>query len=142
MKTKTVVVTLIALACASTVMAKGDNPVGDGPVKDQKQVRDQLQTCTPDLEKDCTRLKECLPEEVQEAVKDMTQERLKYQEQLKEKQKVAAACTDEQRAQLREKLRDQQVQERAQLRERLQLMRECLPTHDEVMEQAKESGRQ
>jgi hypothetical protein len=136
MKTKTVVTTLIALACACTVMAKGDNPAGDGPVKDQ--IKDQLQTCTPDLEKDCTRLKECLPEEVQEAVKDMTQERLKYQEQLKEKQKVAAACTDEQRAQLREKLRDQQVQERAQLRERLQVMRECLPTHDEVMEQAKE----
>ena len=150
MKTKLLITTVVTLACACTVMAEDGNSAGSGSegdqlrIGDQQQIRDQLETCNPDLEQKQTRLRECLPEEVKAAIEEMTQARKKHQQQLREKQKAATECAAEDREQLREQLREQikeQAQAREQLRERLREMRECLPTHDELMEQAKEQAR-
>lgn len=142
MKTKLIIATVAVLACTGIAMAESDGD-GDGPIKDKKQLREQLKDCDPALEQDCTKLKECLPEEVQEAVKDMTQARKQYQQQLLEKKKQGAGdCTSEECDQLRERLREQleeQVCDRQQLRERLQEMRECL--QEEVAEQTQEQVR-
>ena len=144
MKTKLLITTVVTLACACAVMAEGGNSAGSGSEGDQQQIRDQLQTCNPDLEQKQTRLRECLPEEVKAAIEEMTQARKKHQQQLREKQKEATECAAEDREQLRERLREQikeQAQAREQLRERLREMRECLPSHDELMEQAQEQVR-
>ena len=143
MKTKMMIVTLMTLACASVMAQAADDvvcPVGDGPVREQLRVQDRLQTCTPDLEQDCTRL----PSEVQEAVKDMTQARKQYQQQLREKQLEVADCTEVERDALRVQPREQlkeQVRDREQIRERLRELRECVPSHQELMEQAREATR-
>lgn len=155
MRSKIIIVTITSLACAAGVAlgqgtngsngSNGSSPGGSGPQGIQQHDCDRLQTCSPDLEQDRTRLRQCLPAQVKDAVKDMTQAREQYQKQLREKQKELVSCTDQERAQLREKLRDQikdQARDREQLRERLRELRECLPSHQELMEQAREQVRE
>jgi len=147
MTIKMLIVTVATLACAAGVAVAQTGPGTEGGGSgDQihQRDRDQLQTCSPDLEQDRTRLRQCLPTEVTDAVQQMSQERVKYQQQLQKQEKQVAACTDQERDQLRDQLREQikdQAQERDQLRERLQELRECLPTHQELMEQAREQTR-
>ena len=77
-------------------------------------------------------------------MKEMTQAREKYQQQLRDKQREVAACTDQERTRLREQLRDQikdQARDRDQIRERLRELRECLPSHQDLMDQAREQTR-
>ena len=127
MKAKLMITTLSILAIAGTSMAaKGD---GDGtgiPKRDKLQVRDQLQTCTPDLEKDCTKLNDGLPDEVKDCVKDMTQAREDYQKKQEELKKELATCTEEEREKLREQKKDEFEETRLQQRTRLRQMRDCL----------------
>ena len=145
MRSKTLCLSLIALACTVGAALAQTNtcpgPVGDGPQGIQQQDRDQLQSCDPDLDQDRTRLRACLPEEVQQAVDDMSETREQYQTMVQERKKEATECTEEEREQLREQLRDQlkeQAQDREQIRERLQELRECLPSHQQLMDQARE----
>ncbi len=129
------------MACV-TAGAQGTSGDGKG---DQIQLRDQdhLQTCSPTLDQDQTRtrLKDCLPECVQDGVKDMKQTRELYQQQLRDTIKEQKACTELDRAQLRTQLRDavkDQTRDRDQLRERLQTLRENVPSHDQLVTQARE----
>ena len=137
----TVLVMGAVLACVTVVaQGTGGDPKGD---QIQQRDRDQLQTCSPALDQDRTRtrLHDCLPETVKDAVQEMKQKREQYQEQLREQIKEQKACTEQDREQLRTQLREavkDQTQEREQLRERLQAMRESLPSHEQVMEQARE----
>ena len=147
MKTRMIAMTMAVLACATGVAMANQStnaPAGDGPKGVQQQDRDRLQACSPDLEQNRTRLQQCLPAEVNEAVQDMIQARERHQQQLREKQKEVAACTDQERDQLREQLREQikdQARDREQIRDRLQELRQCLPSHQELMEQAREQTR-
>ena len=137
MKSKLLIMTVV-LACVSLAIAEDGTP---DKLQTKTQLRNRLQICDPGLENDCNKLKECLPEEVQDAVQDMTRTREQYQQQLRDKQKDLAECSSEERDQLRERLREQLKDEacdREQLRLRLQEMRECVPTHEEVMDQARE----
>lgn len=139
MKRKMMIVTVLAIGCGASVAMSADGV----PKGDQLKVQDRLQTFSPTLQKDQTRLQECLPTELKASVQDMTQARDKYQQQLRDKQKEAAVCTDEKRDQLRDQLKDQikdQAKDREQIRERLQELRQNLPTHQELMEQAREKG--
>lgn len=142
------IVTMTTLACtAGVAIAQGTNapgPGGSGPQGVQQHDRDRLQTSSPVLEQDRTRMQQCLPTEVKQAVKDMAQAREQYQQQLRDKQKEVAACTDQERDRLRDQIREQikdQARDRDQLRERLRELRECLPSHQELMEQAREQTR-
>ena len=131
-----------------SALAEGTNaPGANGPQGDQIQQRsqDQLQTSSPDLDQKRTRLQECLPGTVQEAVQDMKKAREQYQKQLQDKKKVLTASTDEERERLREQLRatlKDQAQDREQVRERLQALRDSLPSHDQLIEQAREQAQQ
>jgi predicted RNase H-like nuclease (RuvC/YqgF family) len=131
----------VALACVTAVaQGGGGDPKGD---QIQQRDRDQLQTCSPTLDQDRTRtrLQDGLPGCVQDAVKEMKQTREQYQEQLRDKIKEQKACTEQDRQQLRTQLREaikDQVRDREQLRERLQALRESVPSHDQLMEQARE----
>ena len=148
MKIRMLVMTVVVFACSlSMVRAASEGssgPSGDGPQGVQQHDRDQIQSCDPDLEQDRTRLRDCLPDEVQQAVDDMTEAREQYQAKAREQKQDAADCTEEEREQLREQLREQmkeQAQDREQIRERLQELRDCLPSHEEVMDQAREQVR-
>lgn len=147
MKKRTLSILAASLVMGCAAWAQSTNcPGGGTPQGDQIRQRDQdrLQTCSPDLEQSRTRLQQCLPGEVKEAVQNMARVREQYQQQLRERKKEIAACTDQERDQLREQLRDQlrdQARDREQLRERLRELRECLPSHQELMEQAREQTR-
>lgn len=142
MKTRLLVTTLSILAIAGTSMAaKGDGEgTGAGvPKQDKVQQRDQLQTCSPELEKDCTQLKEGLPAEVKDGVQDMTQAREAYEKKQQEMKQELANCTDAEREALRLQLKDELEETRLQQRTRLRQMRECLPEElKEAADQAKE----
>lgn len=140
MKVKLMITTLSILAIAGTSMAaKGDGDGAGVPKQDKLQVRDQLQTCSPELEKDCTKLNEGLPDEVKECVKDMTKAREDYQKTQDELKKELAACTDEEREVLRQQLKDQLEDTRVQQRTRLRQMRDCLSQDlKDVADQAKD----
>ena len=130
-----------------TAVAEGTNSPGGGAQGNQIQQRDQdrLQTSSPELDQKKTRLQECLPGTVQEAVQDMKKAREQYQQQLQDKKKVLTACTDQERERLREQLRatlKDQAQDREQMRERLQALRDSLPSHDQLMEQGREQSQQ
>ena len=130
-----------------TAVAEGTNGPGGGTQGNQIQQRDQdqLQTSSPELDQKRTRLQECLPGTVQEAVQDMKKAREQYQQQLQDKKKVLTACTDQDRERLREQLRatiQDQTRDREQMRERLQALRESLPSHQQLMEQAREQVQQ
>lgn len=129
------------MTCITTI-AQG---TGGGPQGDQIQQRDrdQLQTCSPTLDQDRTRtrLQDRLPDCVQAAVKDMKQTRAQYQDQLRDQVKEQKACTAQDRDQLRTQLRDvvkDQTRDREQLRDRLRTLRESVPSHDQLMAQARE----
>ncbi len=142
MKSKMLIVTLATLTCASIAFAAGD---GDGALQTKDQTRDRIQACDATLEKEGCKAQDALPAEVKDCVKEMAQTREQYQDQLRDQQKDAATCSEEDREQLRERARDQfkdQACDRDQLRDRLCELRECVPTHDEVMEQAKEQTRE
>ena len=131
----------VALTCV-TAVAQG---TGGGPQGDQIQQRDRdkLQTCSPTLDQDRTRtrLQDRLPECVQDGIKDMKQTREQYQQQLRDKIKEQKACTAQDRDQLRTQLRDvvkDQTRDREQLRDRLRTLRESVPSHDQLMAQARE----
>ena len=137
MKSKMMIVTVLAIGCGASVAMSAD------VVQKKDQVQDRLQTFSPTLQKDQTRLQECLPTELKTSVQDMTLARDKYQQQLRDQQKEVAVCADAKRDQLRDQLKDQikdQVKDREQIRERLQELRQNLPTHQELMEQAREKG--
>jgi hypothetical protein len=143
MKSKMLIVTVLTIGCgASVVMAADGVPKGD-----QLKVRDRLQTFSPTCQQDKTRLQECLPAELKASVVDMTQARDKYQQQLRDQQKDVVVCTEEKRDMLRDQLKDQlkdqltdQAKDREQIRERLLELRQNLPTHQELMEQAREKA--
>jgi len=135
----------LVLAHITAVAGSTNGPSGTGPQGDQIQQRDQLQTSSPDLDQKRTRLHDCLPGSVQEAVQDMKKAREQYQQQLEEKKKVLTASTDQDRERLRDQLRatiEDQARDREQLRERLQALRESLPSHQQLMEQAREQIQQ
>jgi len=133
----------LMFVCA-TALAQGSGGPGD-PQGDQIQQRDRLQTCSPELDQERTRLHQGLPADVQKAVQEMKQAREQYQQKLREKKKELSSCTEQERAQIREQLREMikdQVRAREQLRERLRAMRDAVPTHQQVMEEAKERVRE
>ncbi len=111
----------------------------------QQRPQDRLQTSSPEIEQKRTRIGQSLPPTVQQAVQDMKQARERYQQQLQEKKKELTASTAEERERLREQLRaivTEQTRDREQLRERLQALREALPGHDQLLEQAREQVQQ
>ena len=135
MKTRMMIVTVLTIGCAANVAMSAEGV--------QQKDRDRLQTFSPTLQQDRTRLQECLPADLKASVQDMTKARDQYQQQLRDKQKEVVVCTDEKRDQLRDQLRDQikdQVKDREQIRERLQELRQSLPSHQELMEQAREQA--
>ena len=143
----TVLAAGLVLAHLTAVAQSTNGPSGSDPQGDQNQQRDQdrLQTSSPELDQKRTRLHECLPGTVQEAVQDMKKAREQYEQQLQEKKKVLTASTDQDRERLRDQLRatiQDQLRDREQLRERLQALRESLPSHQQLMEQAREQIQQ
>ena len=135
MKSRMMIVSVLAIGCAANV-ALSQQGVGV-----QLKDRDRLQTFSATLQKDQTRLQECLPTELKTSIKDMTLARDQYQQQLRDKQKDVAVCTVETRDLLRDQIKDQikdQTKDREQIRERLLELRQCLPTHTELMDQARE----
>ena len=135
----------LVLAHITAVAGSTNGPSGTGPQGDQIQQRDRLQTSSPELDQNRTRLHECLPGSVQDAVQDMKKAREQYEQQLEEKKKVLTASTDQERQRLRDQLRatiEDQARDREQLRERLQALRESLPSHQQLMEQAREQIQQ
>jgi chromosome segregation ATPase len=149
MRRNLAVIVVMELALASiTAAADGTNGPRNGAAQSgplQKRSQDQLQTSGANLDQKRTRLRDSLPETVQQAVQDMKQARERYQQQLQEKRKELTASTDEQRERLREQLRavvQEQARDREQLRERLQALRESLPSHQQLMEQAREQVQQ
>lgn len=139
MNTKKWMVAIAVLACAGSVMAVGTGDgTGEKPA-DQTQEMIQLQTSGTNLEGDQTRLKTCLPAEVQDAVKEMTQTRENYQQKQKEEKKECVASTEEEREAVREQLREQVKEQKAdceQLQKRLQKMEEALPEHQAAIKDA------
>jgi uncharacterized coiled-coil DUF342 family protein len=137
MKSKMIIVTVLAIGCGVNVAMSAEG------LQKKDQVKDRLQTFSPTLQKDQTRLQESMPAELKTSVQDMTQARDKYQQQLRDQQKDVAVCTDAKRDQLRDQLKDQikdQAKDREQIRERLQELRQNLPTHQELMDQAREKA--
>jgi predicted RNase H-like nuclease (RuvC/YqgF family) len=137
----------LVLTCVTAVAEGTNGPSRDDPQGDpgQQRVQDRLQTSSPALDQERTRLQECLPGTVQDAVKDMKKSREQYQQRLQEKKKELAASTDQERELLREQLRaaiKDQARDREQLRERLQALRESVPSHEQLMEQAREQVQQ
>ena len=116
MKSRMMIVSVLAIGCAANV-ALSQQGVGV-----QLKDRDRLQTFSATLQKDQTRLQECLPTELKTSIKDMTLARDQYQQQLRDKQKDVAVCTVETRDLLRDQIKDQikdQTKDREQIRERL-----------------------
>lgn len=136
MQKKVIKATMMSLACAAGVaMAQGAGAIDSQAI--QQRDRDRLLTCSPTLD-------QTLPTEVMQAVKDMTQTRDQYQQQLRDQQQDLAACTDEQRSLLRDQLCDQlkdQTRDRDQLRDRLKELRDCVASHQALMDQAGELTR-
>lgn len=136
MKTRMIILTVLAVGCGATVAMSAEGV--------QQKDQDRLQTFSPTLQQDRTRLQTCLPAELKTSVQKMTVARDQYKQQLRDKQKEVAAGTVEKREQLRDQLRDQikeQARDREQIRERLQEMRQLLPSHQELMDQAREQTR-
>lgn len=136
MKSKMMIVSVLAIGCAANVALSGQGV--------QQKDQDRLQTFSPTLQKDQTRLQDCLPTELKTSVQDMTQARDQYQQKLRDKQSEVAVCTEVTRDQLRDQIKDQikdQVKDREQIRERLQELRQSLPSHQELMDQAREQTR-
>jgi hypothetical protein len=135
MKTRMMIVSVLAMGCAANIALSRQGQ--DVQQKDQ----DRLQTFGATIQKDQTRLQECLPAELKTSIQDMTLARDQYQQQLRDKQKDVAVCTVETRDLLRDQIKDQikdQAKDREQIRERLLELRQCLPTHTELMDQARE----
>ena len=143
----TALLAALTMTCgASTLLAQG-TPPGNGsgsPGGDTIRQRDQLQECAPDLDQQRTRAYQNLPADVQKALQDMKQARERYQQQKRELKKEMIGATDVERDRLREQLREcvqDQLRDREQLRDRLREMRDCLPNHQELIEQARERVR-
>jgi uncharacterized coiled-coil DUF342 family protein len=132
MQNKLIKATMVSLACAAGVaMAQGVGAIDSQAVRQRD--RDRLLTCSPTLD-------QTLPAEVVLAAKDMA----RSQQQLRDQQQDLAACTDEQRSLLRDQLCDQikdQTRDRDQLRDRLKELRDCVATHQSLMDQAGELTR-
>lgn len=134
---------MIAVALGGlTALAQGTGGSQQGDLLKQRD-RDQLQTCSPTLDQDRTRtrLQDRLADCVQDKLKDMKQTREQYQQQIRDAIKEKKACTEQDRVQLRDQLRTaikDQIRDREQLRDRLQAIRDSLPSHDQLMEQARE----
>jgi predicted nuclease with TOPRIM domain len=134
-----------SLVVSGAALAQGTNAPGSGvPGKELgDHIRQGVQDCIQISEP--KQLKECLPGEIKGIVDDMVRAREQHQQQLAAAKKEIAGCTDEEREQLREQLREQireLARDREQLRERLRELRECLPSHQELMEQARERARE
>lgn len=139
MKAKLMITTLSILAVAGISMAAGGDGTGpvDGsgtPKQDQLRVRDQLKTCTPDLEKECIKDGDGIPDAVKDCVKDMTQAREDYEKKQDQLKKELAECTEEERKKLRDQQKDELAETRLQQRTRLRQMRDCL--NDELQDAA------
>lgn len=144
----TALVAILTLGCGiSTVFAQG-TPGGTGSGGnvngDAIRQRDRLQEISPDLDQQRTRAYQKLPADVQKAVQDMKQARDQYQQQKRDMKKDLAGATELERDRIREQLKDSvkdQVRDREQVRDRLREMRDCLPSHQELMDQARERSR-
>jgi hypothetical protein len=143
MKKLTLTIGIVALAFAATsVLAQQGTPGGSGV---QQRDQDRIQESSPDLEQARTRAHASLPDEAKEALQQMKQAREKYQQKMKLLKKEMAGATATEREQLRAQLKEtvkEQLRDREQLRERLREMRECVPSHEQVMEQAREQVRE
>jgi Spy/CpxP family protein refolding chaperone len=143
----TALLAALTLGCgASTLLAQVTPPAEPPgtPGGDGIRQRDRLQEMTPDLDQQRTRAYQTLPTDVKKAVQDMKQAREQYQQEKRELKKEMVGATDQERERLREQLKEcvkDQVRDREQIRERLREMRECLPSHQELMEQARERTR-
>lgn len=127
MKTWTFI-TLLSLS-AGFAMAGENTPVQLKPTPESiKQTQSTLSN--PELKNNQT-----IPTEVTSAMDEMSEARAKYQ-----KTQEKALATEKEKDELRDKLAEQ-ANERERMREQLQIMRNRLPEHEQVIEQAREQAR-
>jgi hypothetical protein len=148
MKTNKLIITVALSVIAITGNALAQNTAGGNGTSpsqgDQIKQRDQdrIQDCTTaDLEKTQSRLRQQMPADVSTAVQEMKQAREQYTDQKRELKRTLTGTTEMDRQQLRDQLRQvakDQTRDREQLRDRLQELQASVPTHQDLMTQARE----